>query len=151
MNTERYLYPSIIGASCNSSPTRENRSIHFDSILILARCPSRLNTSSYEWKDKLIRAVPAATLSLGPMLEAQASTGNQGLVCVAKVLKSEELPYAPMGYWRVRVTLEITPRGGPVFETTLQDNMPWSGPAPRKGQAFRLRCDPVNPGNLRHL
>jgi hypothetical protein len=101
-------------------------------------------------ENDMIRAVIAVALLLGVMLEVQASPANQGPVCVAKVLKSEELPYAPVGYWLVRVTLEITSPSGLTFEITRQDMMPWQGPPPRRGQTFRLLCDPANPSNL-HL
>jgi hypothetical protein len=60
---------------------------------------------------------------------------------LAKVLKSEEFAYAPMGYRLIRVTFEITPPVGPAYATTLQDTMPWQGAPPRGGQTFRLRCD----------
>jgi len=76
---------------------------------------------------------------------SQAAPGYQGLPCVAKVLQSEELPYAPIGFWLVRVTLEITPPNGSAFQAVLQDYMPWQGPPPRRGQAFRLLCGPANP------
>jgi len=82
--------------------------------------------------------------------KAQPSPGYRGLPCVARVVQSEELPYAPIGSWLVRVTLEITPPNGSAYQTTLQDYMPWQGPPPRRGQAFRLLCDPANPANL-HL
>jgi hypothetical protein len=81
---------------------------------------------------------------------AQPSSGYRGFPCVARVIQSEELPYAPIGSWLVRVTLEITPPHGGAYQTTLQDYMPWQGPPPRRGQAFRLLCDPANPANL-HL
>jgi hypothetical protein len=97
----------------------------------------------------------AATLLAGAMLAgaapaAQASPGDQGLPCVAKVIHSEELPFAPANTWLVKVTLEITPPNGNAYQTTLQDKMPWQGPPPRKGQAFPVLCDPANPGYL-HL
>ena len=79
---------------------------------------------------------------------SQASPGYRGLPCVARVIQSEELPYAPIGSWLVRVTLEITPPQGGAYQTTLQDYMPWQGPPPRRGQAFRLLCDPANPADL---
>jgi hypothetical protein len=92
------------------------------------------------------RAVIAVALLLGTVLSAQASSG----VCLAKVIRSEELPYAPMGYWLVRVTLQVSSPGGLAYEVTFQSQMPWQGPPPRKGQTFRVRCDPANPGDL-HL
>jgi len=68
--------------------------------------------------------------------------------CKARVVYSEELPYAPIDTWLVKVTLEITPRNGVPYVTTLQDRMPWQGPPPRRGQAFRLWCDPAHPSYL---
>jgi hypothetical protein len=58
------------------------------------------------------------------------------------------LPYAPIDTWLVKVTLEITPRHGAPYVTTLQDRMPWQGPPPRRGQVFRLWCDPAHPSYL---
>jgi hypothetical protein len=72
---------------------------------------------------------------------------DQGLPCTARVLYSEQLPFAPINTWLVKVTLEITPPNGGAFVTTLQDTTPWQVAPPRQGQTFRLRC---NPGNL-HL
>jgi hypothetical protein len=97
--------------------------------------------------------IAAATLLAGTTLAspaALAAPGNQGLPCIAKVIHSEELPFAPVGNWLVKVTLEITPPHGNAYQTNLQDWMPWQGPPPRRGQAFRVQCDPANPGDL-HL
>jgi hypothetical protein len=58
-----------------------------------------------------------------------------------QVLKSEEIAYAPIGYWLVRVTFEIISPRGPALVTILRDTMPWQGAPPRRGQAFRLGCD----------
>jgi hypothetical protein len=82
---------------------------------------------------------------------AQPSPGYRGLPCVARVVQSEELPYAPIGSWLVRVTLEITPPDGHAYLATFQDYMPWQGPPPRRGQAFRLLCDPANPADLHSI
>lgn len=111
------------------------------------------NASQLEHVMKL--SITAATLLAGPILAsatpaAQGSAGNQALPCVARVIHSEELPYAPINTWLVKVTLEITPPNGNAYRTTLQDWMPWQGPPPRRGQAFRLLCDPANPSDL-HL
>jgi hypothetical protein len=97
----------------------------------------------------------AATLLAGATLSsvapaAQASPGSRGLPCIARVIHAEELPFAPIGNWLVKVTLEITPPNGNAYQTTLQDWMPWQGPPPRRGQAFRVQCDPANPREL-HL
>ena len=90
----------------------------------------------------------SATLA-GATLSAAAGS-DPGLPCIARVIHSEELPFAPINYWLVKVTLEITPPNGGAFITTLQDSVPWQVAPPRRGQTFRLRCDPANPGNL-HL
>ena len=96
-------------------------------------------------------SIAAATLLASVTLSVPASAvSNQGLPCIARVLHSEELPFAPMNYWLVKVTLEITPPNGNRFETTLQDSTPWQVAPPRRGQTFRLRCDLADPGNL-HL
>jgi len=111
------------------------------------------NASQLEHIMKL--TVTAATLLAGATLAgatpaAQASPDNQGLPCVAKVIRSEQLPFAPANTWLVKVTLEITPPNGNAYQTTLRDFMPWQGPPPRRGQVLRLLCDPANPGDL-HL
>ena len=93
----------------------------------------------------------AAALLVGVTLSAQAAAGSdRGLPCIARVLHSEQLPFAPINYWLVKVTLEVTPPNGGAFIMTLQDSPPWQVPPPRRGQTFRLRCNPANPGNL-HL
>ena len=87
-----------------------------------------------------------ATLA-GTAANAQGS-GNPLRPCTARVVYSEELPFAPIDSWLVKVTLQITPQNGAPYITTLHDRMPWQGPPPRRGQAFRLWCDPTNPSHL---
>ncbi len=110
------------------------------------------NASQPEHVMKLI--IPAISLAGAALasatLTAQASPGNQGAPCTAKVIHSEELPFGPAHTWLVKVTLEITPPNGNAYQTTLQNWMPWQGPPPRRGQAFRVQCDPANPDDL-HL
>ena len=60
--------------------------------------------------------------------------------CAVRVLHSEELPYAPMGYWLVKVTLEVTPSRGPQSVKTLLHEIPWQKSPPRRGDTYRLRC-----------
>ena len=102
-------------------------------------------------KLRMAATIALTTATLLAQGSTQAAAGSdQGLPCTARVLYSEELPFAPINTWLVKVTLEITPPNGGVFVTTLQDTMPWQVAPPRQGQTFRLRCDPANPGNL-HL
>ncbi len=106
-------------------------------------------------KDLMKPTMIVATLLAGATLSSvapagQASPGRQGLSCVARVVHSEELPFAPIGSWLVKVTIDITPPNGHAYQTTVQEWMPWQGPPPRRGQAFRVQCDPANPNDL-HL
>ena len=102
---------------------------------------------------KFLVAAAALSISVTPAnaaSSAQVSSGDHLRNCTARVLYSEELPFAPQGEWLVNVTLEITPPNGNAYTLTRHDWMPWQGPPPRRGQAFRLLCDPANPGDL-HL
>ena len=80
---------------------------------------------------------------------AHGRSGDRLRSCTARILYSEELPFAPQGYWLVNVTLEIMPPNGNAYAMTLHEWMPWQGPPPRRGRTFRLLCDPANPGALR--
>ena len=90
----------------------------------------------------------AGTMLAGTAANAQAA-GSTLHPCTARVIYSEELPFAPIDSWLVKVTLEITPKNAAPYYTTLQEQMPWQGPPPRRGQAFRAWCDPANPNVLR--
>jgi hypothetical protein len=99
-------------------------------------------------------AFAAAMVLAGATLASTAANAqgaqNSLQSCKARVIYSEELPFAPIDSWLVKVTLEITPRNGVPYTTTLHKWMPWQGPPPRRGQAFRVWCDPANPNDL-HL
>jgi len=98
-----------------------------------------------------MKSVMAAAIVLaGSVLASTAASAQGPRPCMARVIYSEELPFAPIESWLVKVTLEITPQNGIPYITTLQDRMPWQGPPPRRGQAFRVWCDPANPADL-HL
>jgi hypothetical protein len=103
----------------------------------------------------IMKSVIAAAIVLAGAALASMAAGAQAAAsalrpCTARVVYSEELPFAPIESWLVKVTLEITPQNGVPYITTLQDRMPWQGPPPRRGQAFRVWCDPASPGDL-HL
>ena len=93
--------------------------------------------------------IVAAVLAAGATLSAQASANHQGGACIARVLHSEKLPFAPLQYWLVKVNLEITPPDGRTYQVAFHDNLPWQAPPQRRGQVFRVFCDPANPGDLR--
>ncbi len=97
--------------------------------------------TEHEMKRAIIAAV---TLCLAAASSGQAAAGDSDTSCIAKVLHSEELPYAPMGSWLVKVTLEVIPPGGAPFIATLQNNVLWQKSAPRRGDTFSVRCDPIN-------
>ena len=98
-------------------------------------------------------AFAAAIALVGTMLTgtaANAETSASALrPCTARVVYSEELPFAPIDSWLVKATLEITSKNARPYYLTLHERMPWQGPPPRRGQAFRAWCDPANPNILR--
>jgi hypothetical protein len=63
--------------------------------------------------------------------------------CFVEVLYSEELPGAPIFQNRVRARLRVTLADRPPFETTVEKFMPWQVPPPRRGQRFKMLCDPA--------
>ena len=82
-------------------------------------------------ENPVIRPIIAAALLLGAIPAAQASPGTQGQACIARVIKSVELPFGPLGTWKVQVTLQITPPGGVTHATNmaLQTAPPCGGQA----------------------
>ncbi len=69
--------------------------------------------------------------------------------CTALVLRSEELPYGPIGSWLVRANVQITPPRGQAFVSTLFDYVPWQMSF-RRGDTFRFNCGRVGTYNF-HL
>jgi hypothetical protein len=63
--------------------------------------------------------------------------------CFVEVLYSEELPGAPIFQNLVRARLRVTLADRPPFETTVEKFMPWQVPPPRRGQRFKMLCDPA--------
>ncbi len=100
-------------------------------------------------KSVFAAAIVLAGATLASTAANAQSNGSSLQPCTARVVYSEELPFAPIDSWLVKVTLAVTPHNGNTYYTTLRDRMPWQGPPPRRGQAFRLWCDPANPNDLR--
>jgi hypothetical protein len=100
----------------------------------------------------VMKAFAAAIALSGTMLAGTAANAQTSAStlrpCMARVVYSEELPFAPLDSWLVKVTLEITPKNAAPYYATLQERMPWRRPPPRRGQAFRAWCDPANPTRL---
>jgi hypothetical protein len=99
-------------------------------------------------KSVIAAAIVIVIATLASAAAQAQGSGETLRPCTARVVYSEELPFAPIDSWLVKVTLEITPKNGTPYYTTLHDRMPWQGPPPRRGQAFRLWCDPANPSHL---
>lgn len=72
--------------------------------------------------------------------------------CTAEALQAEALPFASMGSWLTRATLNIERSSAPSFSITLQKSMPWQMII-RKGDRFRIPCGRASPDalNLRDL
>jgi hypothetical protein len=92
--------------------------------------------------------VMAGATMAGTSANAQ-TAGNALRPCTARVVHSEALPFAPIGSWLIKVTLEVTPKNGAPYYTSLESRMPWPAPPPRRGRAFCIWCDPANPNVLR--
>ena len=90
----------------------------------------------------------AGTILTATAANAQNAAG-QFQPCIARVIYSEETPFAPVDNWHVNVTLAITPQNGSPYVAALESRMPWQGPPPRRGHAFRVWCDPAHPNDLR--
>src|SRR5579871_3943882 len=100
-------------------------------------------------KSAFAAAIALAGMTLAATAANAQSASGQFQPCTARVVYSEETPFAPVDNWHVNVTLAITPQNGSPYVTALESRMPWQGPPPRRGQAFRVWCDPAHPNDLR--
>jgi hypothetical protein len=94
------------------------------------------------------RMIMKLILLLGAVVSAQPAAARQGPRCRAEVLRSQELPGAPIDYHRLRAAVLIIPPSGPAFQETLEKLIPWQAAPPRRGQRFRYWCDAARPGNV---
>jgi hypothetical protein len=100
----------------------------------------------------LQQTIIAATLLLGMTATAFAAdptsrgaiaeTRDGRVRCGIEVLRSEELPGAPIYQNRVRTTLRVSAPGRVPFETSVVRLIPWQVPPPRQGQRMSVLCDP---------
>jgi hypothetical protein len=100
----------------------------------------------------LKHTIIAATLLLGMRATAWAAdpiprgafteAGDGRVMCNIQVLRSEELPGAPIYQNRVRATLLVNAPGRAPFEATVVKLIPWQVPPPRQGQRLTVLCDP---------
>ncbi len=89
-----------------------------------------------------VAALAACSVALSPAW-AHSPLAKEPL-CRARVVHSEELPYAWQGSWLARVTLAVATPDGRAFETTVTKTIPWQRAAPRFGETYWLRCDPAS-------
>jgi hypothetical protein len=102
----------------------------------------------------LKHTIIAATLLLGMTATASAAdpiprgafieAGDGRVMCRIEVLRSEELPGAPIYQNRVKATLLVSAPGRAPFEATVVKLIPWQVPPPRQGQRLTALCDPVS-------
>ncbi len=83
--------------------------------------------------------IPAVALAL-TFLSTGAAGAATSSRCHVEVLASEELPYAPVGYWLLKATVRVTYPHGPTVISTLLRNSPWQMSV-RRGDAFWLDCE----------
>jgi hypothetical protein len=83
--------------------------------------------------------ISAVTLGLGLLLTGPVGAATPTL-CRAEVLRSEELPYAPIGSWLLKATMRITYPHGPTVVSTFIKNTPWPMTV-RRGDTFRFDCE----------
>jgi hypothetical protein len=84
-----------------------------------------------------------AVLTLAAPVQAGQGDKSDKRPCLIEVLHSEELPFGPLFYHAVKVTLLVTTPDAPPFQTTVQKVIRWQAPPPRQGQRARVWCDPV--------
>jgi hypothetical protein len=102
----------------------------------------------------LKHTIVAATLLFGMAATAWAAdpiprgafteAGDGRVMCSIQVIRSEELPGAPIYQNRVRATLLVSAPGRAPFVTTVVKLIPWQVPPPRQGQRMTVLCDPVS-------
>ena len=68
--------------------------------------------------------------------------GDGRVMCRIEILRSEELPGAPIYQNRVKATLRVNASGRAPFEATVVKLIPWQVPPPRQGQRLTVLCDP---------
>jgi hypothetical protein len=86
-----------------------------------------------------IGMISATILCLGVASGGPASAATPAR-CHAEVIRSEELPYAPVGSWLLKATVRITYPRGPTVESTFVKTAPWHVTL-RRGDAFWFDCE----------
>jgi len=102
----------------------------------------------------LKHTIIAATLVLGMTATASAAdpirrgafteASDGRVMCNIQVIRSEELPGAPIYQNRVRATLLVNAPGRAPFETTVVKLIPWQVSPPRQSPRMTVLCDPAS-------
>ena len=89
-----------------------------------------------------------STLVLGLcLISVQVACAAKPHRCHAEVLRSEELPYAPVGSWLLKATMRITYPHGPSTVSTILTNSPWQTTL-RRGDTFWFNCERIKDGSF---
>lgn len=91
------------------------------------------------------RAWKAIILCVGIVVASPASAHRES--CVAEILSSVDLPFAPVDYWLVKATVRVWPPRSEPYDVALTQSLPHKVSV-RPGDAFRFDCDRVDPQNL---
>jgi len=83
-----------------------------------------------------------STLVLGLCLISAHAYAAKPTRCHAEVLRSEELPYAPVGSWLLKATIRITHPHGPPTVSTIVKYSPWQTTL-RRGETFWFDCEHI--------
>jgi hypothetical protein len=106
-----------------------------------AACPDERGEQRPAWLQS--HTARQCVADRGPRRIVRAKPSDGRIACKADILRSEELPGAPIFYHHVKADLLVTPPGHPAFEVTVENLTPWQVPPPRRGQRLTLWCDPA--------
>jgi hypothetical protein len=107
-----------------------------------AACPDRRGEKTPAWLRS--QAAKQCPPERAPRRAVRSGPRDGLIACKADILRSEELPGAPIFHHHVKADLLVTPPGRPAFEVTVENLTPWQVPPPRRGQRLTLWCDPPN-------
>lgn len=101
------------------------------------------------WRGIVMKSLATSLIAVTAMFTGFPQIARAAVTarCTAEVLQAEVLPFAPMGSWLTRATLNIERSRASGFSLTLQEAMPWQM-AIRKGDRFRIPCEKASPGTL---
>jgi len=95
-----------------------------------------------------MKCAEISTLVLGLcLISVHAAYAAKPTRCHAEVLRSEELPYAPVGSWLLKATIRITYPHGPSTVSTIVKNSPWQTTF-RRGDTFWFNCERIKDGSF---